>query len=83
MVDTHVEFPKQQSQRGTHGQPQRSTKRGLQLFVKAGVEDVQNEMEQLHDRNAVRVTQPKELTPAQKREALDYLDVPETQKMRD
>ena len=53
--------------------PQMSMKRGLKEFGEEGYTAVRKEMQQLHDRKVMQPIKRKDLTPAQKREALGYL----------
>ena len=53
--------------------PQMSMKRGLRMFGEEGYTAVRKEMQQLHDRKVMQPVKRKDLTPAQKREALGYL----------
>ena len=53
--------------------PQMSMKRGLRMFGEEGYTAVRKEMQQLHDRKVMQPVNRKDLTPAQKREALGYL----------
>ena len=53
--------------------PQMSMKRGLRVFGEEGYTAVRKEMQQLHDRKVMQPIKRKDLTPAQKREALGYL----------
>ena len=53
--------------------PQMSMKRGLKEFGEDGYIAVRKEMQQLHDRKVMQPIKRKDLTPAQKREALGYL----------
>ena len=48
-------------------------KQGLKVFGDKGVEAVQKEMTQLHERKVMRPKHKRELTPEQRREALGYL----------
>ena len=52
---------------------QMSMKKGLRVFGKEGYAAVRKEMQQLHDRKVMQPINRKDLTPAQKREALGYL----------
>jgi hypothetical protein len=52
---------------------QMSMRKGIKEFGSAGVEAVKAELQQLHDRVVMQPKSPKELTPAQKKEALAYL----------
>jgi hypothetical protein len=53
--------------------PQMSMKQGLRMFGEAGVQAVQAEMQQLHDRNTIKPVHTQDLMPEAKREALAYL----------
>ena len=53
--------------------PQMSMKQGLRMFGEEGYAAVRKEMQQLHDRKVMQPINRKDLTPAQKREALGYL----------
>ena len=53
--------------------PQMNLKQGLKVFGDKGVEAVQKEMTQLHERKVMRPKHKQELTPEQRREALGYL----------
>ena len=53
--------------------PQMSMKQGLRMFGEEGYVTVRKEMQQLHDRKVMQPINRKDLTPAQKREALGYL----------
>ena len=48
-------------------------KKGLRVFGEEGYAAVKKEMQQLHDRKVMQPINCKDLTPAQKREALGYL----------
>jgi hypothetical protein len=52
---------------------QHSLKRGLKEFGDAGVDAVLKELQQLHDRQVIKVMNPTTLTREQKRAALKYL----------
>ena len=52
---------------------QMSMKKGLRVFGEEGYAAVKKEMQQLHDRKVMQPITHKDLTPAQKREALGYL----------
>ena len=52
---------------------QMSMKKGLRVFGEEGYAAVKKEMQQLHDRKVMQPINRKDLTPAQKREALGYL----------
>ena len=52
---------------------QMSMKQGLKRFGEEGYAAVKKEMQQLHDRKVMQPINRKDLTPAQKREALGYL----------
>jgi hypothetical protein len=58
---------------GTLSTPQMSMNRGIRVFGEAGVEAVRKEMQQLHDQKVMEARKSTELTPSQRREALDYL----------
>ena len=53
--------------------PQMSMKRGLRMFGEEGYTAVREEMQQLHDPKVMQPVKRKDLTLAQKREALGYL----------
>jgi hypothetical protein len=53
--------------------PQMSMKKGLKIFGEAGVQAVEKEMLQLHERKVMEPKHAVELSPEQKREALAYL----------
>jgi hypothetical protein len=46
---------------------------GLPMFGAAGIDAVQKEMQQIHDRKVMAVTKASELTHEQKKQALAYL----------
>ena len=50
-----------------------SLRKGLRVFEEKGHDAVKKEMQQLHDRNVMKLRQAKELTPDQRSEALGYL----------
>ena len=52
---------------------QMSMEKGLRVFGEEGYAAVKKEMQQLHDRKVMQPINRKDLTPAQKREALGYL----------
>ena len=52
---------------------QMSMKKGLKVFGAGGYAAVKQEMQQLHDRRVMQPVRRKDLSPAQKREALGYL----------
>ena len=52
---------------------QMSMKKGLKVFGAGGYATVKQEMQQLHDRRVMQPVRRKDLSPAQKREALGYL----------
>ena len=52
---------------------QLSMKKGLKIFGEQGYAAVKKEMQQLHDRKVMQPINRKDLSPAQKREALGYL----------
>ena len=52
---------------------QMSMKKGLKIFGEQGYAAVKKEMQQLHDRKVMQPINQKDLSPAQKREALGYL----------
>ena len=52
---------------------QMSMKKGLKIFGEQGYATVKKEMQQLHDRKVMQPINRKNLSPAQKREALGYL----------
>ena len=53
--------------------PQMSVKQGLRMFGEDGYAAIRKEMQQLHDRKVMQPINRKDLTLAQKREALGYL----------
>ena len=53
--------------------PQTSMKQGLRMFGEEGYAAIRKEMQQLHDRKVMQPINQKDLTLAQKREALGYL----------
>ena len=52
---------------------QMSMKKGLKVFREQGYAVLKKEMQQLHDRKVMQPINRKDLSPAQKREALGYL----------
>ena len=52
---------------------QMSMKKGLRVFGEEGYATMKKEIQQLHDRKVMQPINHKDLTPAQKREALGYL----------
>ena len=58
---------------GPEDTPQMSMKQGLRIFGEEGYATIRKEMQQLHDRKVMQPINRKDLTPAQKREALGYL----------
>ena len=52
---------------------QMSMKKGLKIFRDQGYAAMKKEMQQLHDRTVMQPITQKDLSPAQKREALGYL----------
>ena len=53
--------------------PLMSMKCGMRMFGKEGYTAIRKEMQQLHDQKVMQPVNQKDLTPAQKREALGYL----------
>ena len=58
---------------GPEDTAQMSMKKGLKVFGAGGYAAVKQEMQQLHDRRVMQPVRRKDLSPAQKREALGYL----------
>ena len=58
---------------GPEDAPQMLMKQGLRIFGEEGYATVRKEMQQLHDRKVMQPINRKDLTPAQKREALGHL----------
>ena len=58
---------------GPEDTAQMSMKKGLKVFGAGGYATVKQEMQQLHDRRVMQPVRRKDLSPAQKREALGYL----------
>jgi hypothetical protein len=52
---------------------QMSMKRGIKVFGDAGIKAVADELQQLHDRVVMEAKHAKELTPAERKDALAYL----------
>ena len=58
---------------GPEDTAQMSMKKGLKVFGAGGYATVKQEMQQLHDQRVMQPVRRKDLSPAQKREALGYL----------
>lgn len=61
------------SSQGTLATSQMNIRQGLKMFGEEGVQAIKKELAQLHDREVISPRASKDLTPAQRKEALAYL----------